>query len=194
MPDENRWLFTVTDLKQYLYCPRILFYQTCLPDVRPVTYKMQAGVEAHADERQRASRRSSRWYGLPEGERRFDVWLQSTALGLSGQVDEVVQTPSEIIPVDYKMAQQIGQHYKVQLAAYAMMLEEAYQTQVRRGIIYLIPTRKANEIPITRALRQQVQSTLETMRAIAEHETMPEPTAWRQRCTDCEFRRFCNDV
>lgn len=194
MLDENRWLFTVTDLKQYMYCPRILFYQTCLPDVRPTTYKMQVGVEAHADERQRASRRSTRWYGLPEGERRFDVWVQSSTLGLSGQIDEVVQTPSEIIPVDYKMAQRIGQHYKIQLAAYAMMLEEACQTQVRRGIIYLIPTRKANEIPISRTLRQQVQSTVETMRAIAEHETMPDPTEWRQRCTDCEFRRFCNDV
>jgi CRISPR-associated exonuclease Cas4 len=194
MLDENRWLFTVTDLKQYMYCPRILFYQTCLPDVRPVTYKMQDGVQAHADERQRASRRSSRWYGLPDGERRFDVWVQSSTLGLSGQIDEVVQTPSEIIPVDYKMAQRIGQHYKIQLAAYAMMLEEAYQTQVRRGIIYLIPTRKANEVPISRTLRQQVQSTVETMRAIAEHETMPDPTEWRQRCTDCEFRRFCNDV
>jgi len=194
MLDENRWLFTVTDLKQYMYCPRILFYQTCLPDVRPTTYKMQDGVEAHADERQRARRRSTRWYGLPDGERRFDVWVQSSTLGLSGQIDEVVQTPSEIIPVDYKMAQRIGQHYKIQLAAYAMMLEEAYQTQVRRGIIYLIPTRKANEVPISRTLRQQVQSTVETMRAIAEHETMPDPTEWRQRCTDCEFRRFCNDV
>jgi CRISPR-associated exonuclease Cas4 len=194
MLDETRWLFTVTDLKQYMYCPRILYYQTCLPTIRPTTYKMQAGVEAHADERQRASRRSTQWYGLPEGKRLFDVWVQSTTLGLSGQIDEVVQTPSEVVPVDYKMAQRVGQHYKTQLAAYAMMLEEAYQTQVQRGIIYLIPTRKANEIAITRALRQQVQATLATMRAIAERETMPEPTEWRQRCTDCEFRRFCNDV
>ncbi len=194
MLDENRWLFTVTDLKQYMYCPRILFYQTCLPDVRPITYKMQAGVEAHVDERQRASRRSTRWYGLPEGERLFDVWVQSPTLGLSGQIDEVVQTESEIVPVDYKMAQRVGEHYKIQLAAYAMMLEETRQTQVRRGIIYLIPLRKANEVPITRALRQRVLSTLETMRAIAERETMPEPTEWRQRCADCEFRRFCNDV
>jgi len=194
MLDENRWLFTVTDLKQYMYCPRILFYQTCLPDVRPITYKMQAGVEAHVDERQRASRRSTRWYGLPEGERLFDVWVQSPTLGLSGQIDEVVQTESEIVPVDYKMAQRVGEHYKIQLAAYAMMLEETRQTQVRRGIIYLIPLHKANEVPITRALRQRVLSTLETMRAIAERETMPEPTEWRQRCADCEFRRFCNDV
>lgn len=194
MLDETRWLFTVTDLKQYMYCPRILYYQTCLPTVRPTTYKMRAGVEAHEEERQRASRRSTQWYGLPDGQRLFDVSVQSPTLGLSGQIDEVVQTAAEMVPVDYKMARQASYHYKVQLVAYAMMLEEAYQTQARRGILYLIPTRKAVEVPITRALRQQVLRTLDTMRAIAEKETMPPPTDWRQRCADCEFRRFCNDV
>ena len=194
MLDETRWLFTVTDLKQYMYCPRILYYQTCLPTIRPTTYKMQAGIEAHGEERQRASRRSTQWYGLAEGARIFDVSVQSSTLGLSGQIDEVVQTAAEMVPIDYKMAQRVGYHYKVQLAAYAMMLEETYQTQVQRGIIYLIPSRKANEVPITRTLRQQVLQTLDIMHAIAERETMPVPADWRQRCANCEFRRFCNDV
>lgn len=194
MLDETRWLFTVTDLKQYMYCPRILYYQVCLPDIRPTTYKMQEGVEAHREERQRAGRRSARWYGLPEGERLFDVTVQSSALGLSGQVDEVIQTGTEMIPIDYKMARQVSHHYKIQLTAYAMMLEETYRTTVRRGIIYLITTRKAHEVPISRALRDKVSQVLDVMRDIAEHETMPAPTDWRQRCPDCEFRRFCNDV
>ncbi len=28
---EERLIFTVTDLKQYAYCPRIVFYTYCLP-------------------------------------------------------------------------------------------------------------------------------------------------------------------
>ena len=194
MLDETRWLFTVTDLKQYMYCPRILYYQTCLPTIRPTTYKMRAGIEVHEEERQRASRRSTQWYGLAEGEHLFDVSVQSSTLGLSGRIDEVVRTAAEMVPVDYKMARQVGYHYKVQLAAYAMLLEETHQTQVQRGVIYLIPSRKANEVPITRALRRQVLQTLDTMRVIAEQETIPAPTDWRQRCAGCEFRRFCNDV
>lgn len=194
MLDETQWLFTVTDLKQYLYCPRILYYQTCLPTIRPVTYKMQAGVDAHEEERQRAARRSAQWYGLADGERLFDVSVCSSTLGLSGQIDEVVRLETEMVPVDYKMAYQVGYHYKVQLAAYALMLEETYHQPVQRGIIYLIPTRKTHVVPITQALRRQVQTTAATMRTIAEREVMPPPTDWRQRCTDCEFRRFCNDV
>ena len=39
--------FTVTDLKQYEYCPRIVYYTYCLPLIRPTTFKMEAGVQAH---------------------------------------------------------------------------------------------------------------------------------------------------
>jgi CRISPR-associated exonuclease Cas4 len=194
MIDQDRWLFTVTDLKQYMYCPRILYYHACLPDIRPITYKMQAGIDAHTGERQRAERRSLSMYGHADGQRHFDVVVKSAALGLSGQVDEVIETCSEVIPIDYKMAQRVGEHYKVQLTAYAMMLEETYQVPVRRGVIYLIPARKPVEVMITARLRQQVQHALDAMRTIVEHETMPPPTDWQQRCPDCEFRRFCNDV
>ncbi len=58
MLDEDVYLLTVTDLKQYAYCPCIFFYQQCLPDVRPTTYKMEAGVEAGRGEKVRAERRT----------------------------------------------------------------------------------------------------------------------------------------
>jgi CRISPR-associated exonuclease Cas4 len=194
MLDADVLLFTITDLKQYAYCARILYYQACLPDVRPMTYKMQAGVDAHERERKRAERRSPGMYGDLDGEHRFDVPVQSAALGLTGQIDEVVITPTELAPVDYKLAQRVGDHFKLQLAAYALLLEETFRTTVRRGFIYLMTSRKTHEVKITPKLRQQVQQALAEMHAIVEREQMPAPTDWRQRCADCEFRRFCNDV
>ncbi len=115
-------------------------------------------------------------------------------LGLSGQVDEVVETEHELIPIDYKLTRQAGHHFKVQLAAYALLLEERFQKPVGRGFIYLIPRRKSLEVPITQSLRSEVKTALSAMKAIVEREQMRAPTTWRQRCADCEFRRFCNDV
>ena len=74
--------FRVTDLKQWVYCPRILYYHHCLPDVRPVTYTMEAGIEAGRAEEGREERRSLRAYGLASGEREFNVALRSERLGL----------------------------------------------------------------------------------------------------------------
>lgn len=194
MPDGDNNLFTVTDLKQYIYCPRIFYYHACLPDIRPITFKMQAGIDAHETEQRRSARRSVRLFGDTAGQRYYDVPLHSTTLRLTGQVDEAYVTDHEIIPVDYKLAKRSGYHFTVQLAAYALLLEETYQTPVRRGFLYLMLRNKAEEVPITPKLRRAVQQALAAMQRIADSEWLPPPTDWRQRCPDCEFRRFCNDV
>lgn len=191
----------VTDLKQYAYCPRIVFYHYCLPDVRPVTFKMQAGIAIGDDESEREARRSLRAYGLTEGERFFDVRVRSEALGIRGRIDLVIALPDradpsgELIPVDYKLSERApGKHFKVQLATYALLLESAWERPVRRGFLYLIPDRRAVAVPITPALRRQALRSLDEIRTMIAGETMPEPPASRRPCLSCEFRRFCNDV
>ena len=192
--------FRVTDLKQWVYCPRILFYHLCLPDVRPVTYKMEAGVEAGKGEEGREARRSLRAYGIRAGERAFGVSLISPRLGLRATLDMVIwpEDGQEVIPVDYKLSSKTGRnmgaHFKLQLAAYALMLEEAYNLPARRGFLYYIPLRKAEEVPINARLREKLHQELVAMQAMLTTERMPEPTPSRQRCVACEFRRFCNDV
>ncbi len=186
--------FTITDLKQHIYCARISYYHLCLPDVRPVTRKMMLGIEQHSIERERATRRTFSMYGIIEGERRFDVDVFSSRLNLTGRVDELVFTDSEIIPVDYKFATRFGKHVEVQLAAYGMMAEEIFSLLSRRGYLYLTKAKKAIEIRITSQLRKMVEQAVYEMAETQKNEKMPQATEWRQRCLDCEFRRFCNDV
>jgi len=189
-------LLTVTDLKQYAYCPRVTYYERCLPDFRPRTHKMDEGKLAHEEEQKRAARRGLRGYGLEQGERHFGVAVTSARLRLRGKIDEVVAAagpPPAIYPVDYKLARQASPHYQLQLAAYALMLEETWGLPVERGYIYLIPTRRVEPVTMTPALRTAVYETLESIRAIVTLEWMPPPTPWRGRCASCEFRRACND-
>ena len=195
--EEMPFTFQVTDLKQYIYCPRVLYYHTVLPQVRPVTYKMEAGIVAHDQVEGREKRRSLRAYGLESGERFFNVHLMNASLMLSGEVDMVVQTAVELIPVDYKNAKQVGKHYKLQLMAYGRLLELADPKEervVKRGFIYLIPQRKAVEVRFTPALRRQLEAALQGMRQIAEAQRVPETAVSPAQCVDCEFRRFCNDI
>lgn len=188
----------VTDLKQYIYCARILYYYTCLPRVRPVTYKMEASQEAHAAAEDLEQRRSLRSYGLQDGERHFNVSLVSERLGMRGQVDMVIETgPAgrrELIPVDYKLSDKTAEHFQLQLAAYAVMLEDTWGEAVKRGFLYLIPQRKAREVRITARLRTALDETLVVMNAMLLREEMPPPTSHRAKCVACEFHRFCNDV
>lgn len=191
----------VTDLKQYVCCPRLVYYRYCLPDIRPLTYSMEVGTQAHQQEEEREVRRSLRTYGIEQAERLFHYPVTSETLQLKGKVDLVLVVPSwqasekEVIVIEYKYTEQkAGPHFKVQLAAYALLLEETLHIPVRRSFLYSIPLRKAEAIPITPALRKKVQTTIQEIQHVMNGERMPEPTRAQRRCPTCEFRRFCNDV
>jgi CRISPR-associated exonuclease Cas4 len=191
---DSPYYLSVTDLKQYAYCPRVVFYERCLPHVRPRTYKMDAGRDAHEEEQRLAVRRSLAKY-LVTGKRFFNVAMSSERLQLNGIIDEVVQTnEGEIFPVDYKLAKQASDHYRLQLAAYALMLEETEAKPVTYGYLYLIPIRKMVKITMSPVLYAQVEATIAAIHQLIEREQMPPPVSQKSRCVLCEFRRFCNDV
>lgn len=194
-------VFEVTDLKQYTVCPRIVFYRYCLPKVRPVTVLMEEGIRQHEDEDEREERRSLRIYGLTQGERVPHLALRSDRLGLSGRVDLAIAVPernspgAEAIVIEYKYSEhKAGTHFKLQLAAYALLLEEAWGLPVKRGFLYSIPLRRAETIAITPRLRANVLQTVKQLRQCVADEIMPAPPSNSMRCVACEFRRFCNDV
>ena len=198
-PSTERWLLRVTDLKQYAYCPRVVFFEYCLPGLRPTTFKMRHGIEAQDRVEELEKRRSLREYGVAEGERHFNVALTSQRLGCVAQIDLVVEYGTEagrrLLPVDFKMSrQEPGRHFKLQLACYAMLLEESWQAPAPEGVIYLIPVKRAVRVALDQRLRLDAEKMLVAMRGMIEQEIMPPPTAQRGRCVDCEFRRFCNDV
>lgn len=192
---DDHTLLTVTDIKQFDYCARVIFFEQCLPHIRPRTYKMDVGRDEHENERKRAARRTLTGYGEIDGQRQFDVKLASASLGLTGEVDEVViTTTGAVFPVDYKLAKHARRNYKLQLTAYALLLEDAEGVTISHGYLYLIPVRKLVKVTITPKLRAAVIMCVEDAHAMLAEEQMPPPTSVRTRCPACEFRRFCNDV
>jgi CRISPR-associated exonuclease Cas4 len=189
----------VTDLKQWTYCARVVWYRYCLPAIRPVTYSMEAGTREHADAAALEQRRSLHAYGLETGERSFDVALRSERLGISGRVDMVIRVPGtqgdEAVVVDYKLTEgKAGNHVAIQVAAYALLIEEAWGIPVRKGFIYHLGQRRAEAIALTPALRRKVIEATEELHRFILSERMPNPPKSLAPCVACEFRRFCNDV
>ncbi|HEY8745486.1 MAG TPA: hypothetical protein VIU62_20540, partial [Chloroflexota bacterium] len=80
-------MLTVTDVRQYFYCPRIVYYRLCQPLRRPLTYKMREGKLAQDRTADLEHQRSLRAYGLTTGERHFNVSLRSELLGMQGIID-----------------------------------------------------------------------------------------------------------
>ena|SRR5438128_1218970 len=187
--------FRVTDLKQYAYCPRIPFYQNVMGFTGKSTYKMQRGHEAQAAIEALERRRKLREYGLSDGRRHFGPWLFSNQLHLSGKLDLLVETPSACFPIDFKYTTGRPHHnHRIQLAAYALLIEESFHKPVPAGFVFLTIADVVVQIPINEELRNEVRSALAALRTMVQLEVFPGPTSVRARCTDCEYRNFCADV
>ena len=159
---------------------------------------MEAGQEAHEEEETREHRRSLQAYGVQTAEREFNKRLYSEALGLSGMIDLLLVAPDgqEDVawPVDYKLATETGPNIRLQLAAYAVLVEECLHKRAEQGYIYPIPLRRAEVVKIDAGQKRRVREALAQMREIVVTERMPAAVKERGKCVDCEFRRFCNDI
>jgi CRISPR-associated exonuclease Cas4 len=188
-------LLRVNDLKQFEYCPRIVFYNTVMPVDRKITVKMERGKQEEIRLDALENRRSLKRYDLSSGERRFHVGLESAKLGLSGKLDLLLVSSKGYFPVDFKYTRgRPHRNHIFQLAGYGLLVEEAFETEVRTGFIYLAPIQKVVAIALTRQLKQQTLDRLAEIRSIIREGILPARTPLRSRCEECEFRNYCGDV
>jgi len=188
-------LLRVNDLKQFEYCPRIVFYNTVMPVERKVTVKMERGKEEEVRLDSLESRRTLRRYQLGTGEKRFHVGLESARLGLIGKLDLLIVSPKGLFPVDFKYTRgRPHSNHVVQLAGYALLVEENFQAPVETGFIYLAPVHRVVAVALTRQLKEQTLQRLAEIRAMISDGMLPSATPVRPRCDECEFRNFCGDV
>jgi CRISPR-associated exonuclease Cas4 len=186
---------TVTDLKQWAYCPRIPFYRYVLPVEHLRTHKMERGKALQPALEALERRRRLREYRLREGERHFGVSLHSEKLHLGGKLDLLIVTPSACFPVDFKDTEGgVRRNHRVQLAAYSLLVEEAFGKPACEAFVYLVPTDDIVRIPIVPSDRTEVLAALAAIRKMVTTEEFPEPTTVRARCTACEYRNYCADV
>jgi CRISPR-associated exonuclease Cas4 len=185
----------VNDLKQYEYCPRVVFYNTVMPVERKTTIKMARGKDEEFRLDALEKRRTLRRYELNSGERHFHVWLESEKLGLTGKLDLMIVSPKGYFPVDFKYTRgRPHRNHVFQLAGYALLVEENYETQVENAFIYLAPVQEVVRISITSQLKSQTVDRLQEMRQMIRDGILPSPTPVRARCEECEFRNYCGDI
>jgi CRISPR-associated exonuclease Cas4 len=188
-------LLNVGDLKQWVYCPRVVFYHRFAPNAGVPTAKMQIALKAQEQVEPLESRRSLKPYGLDAATRIFGPWLSSPDLGIQGKPDLILESSDRIAVVDFKLtAGEATPNLQIQLAAYSLIAEQVYQKPASVGFIYRIPDSAVLPVPISLELRQSVLDTASAIRAMISSESLPDPTDFRKRCEDCEFANFCADI
>ncbi|MBL8221871.1 MAG: CRISPR-associated protein Cas4 [Bryobacterales bacterium] len=189
-------MIAVTELKQWAYCPRVVYYHQVMPGVGVATYKMQEAVRAQEWIEDLEVRRGLGKYGLEEAEREFGVWLSDAGVGLSGKIDLLLRGKGGLAAVvDFKLtAGEPGKNHRMQLAGYAMLVEACLGLKVETAFLYRIPDSRLYAIAMTGELLEEARGAVAAIERLGRTQEMPEATEVRGRCADCEYANFCADV
>lgn len=188
-------LIPVVELRQWTYCPRVVYYHLLMAGAARSTYKMQEGLRAQDLIESFEMRRTLREYGLANAERQFGVWLEDKKLGLTGKIDLLLKGEKTASVVDFKLTSgEIAENHRMQLAGYAMLAEAALQVEVPITFLYRIPDNTIFPVAIEADFRGRVRRTVEAIQELRKKEELPEPTAVRGRCVECEYANYCGDI
>ncbi|MFN8483864.1 MAG: Dna2/Cas4 domain-containing protein [Anaerolineae bacterium] len=148
------------------------------------------------------SRRARAATGLPEGRvivsdtsgwKRMDAPLVSRRYGLVGKPDYIVEVGGQITPVEVKPNRRAETPYLsdvLQLAAYCLLIEDAWGKSPREGLLRYADRTFA--VDWTPALRQVLIETLGDMRADMRAPSVARDHDEAGRCAACGVREHCD--
>jgi CRISPR-associated exonuclease Cas4 len=193
MAGEN--LVNIGDLRQWAYCPRVVFYHRFYAGAGAATAKMKIGLEAQGDIEGLEARRTLKKYGMEAAERVFNPWLADVSLGLQGRPDLVLHGAERVSIVDFKLTgDDVGENHRLQLGGYSLLAEAAYGLPAEMAFIYRLSDDAVLPVEIDSDLRRRVSDAASAIRLMAESEELPQATEVRKKCEDCEYANYCADV
>ncbi len=150
------------------------------------------------------ARRAQAEAGLPAGRviysdtrgwQSIEKPLFSRTYRLTGKPDYLVQQGRDIIPVEVKSARapSDGPHrgHVLQLAAYCLLIEEAYRQRPKYGIVKYADRMFA--VDYTEALHTALLDVIAAMRDDLAHGTAQRSHNEAARCMKCGYRHACRE-
>ena len=192
----SKFWITVNDIKQYIYCPRIPFYSNLLSRTGDVTYGMLAGREFESSLNKSLLTKLFEDLIYDGYKLVKDLILFSAKSMLRGKLDYALIGRHKAYPIEVKYSNNPG-IYKIQLVAYAILLEESLKLKSTKGYFlykYSHIKMKLSCVKITSSDKAKVIRIAEMIRTNIIAGIRPDPTESRAKCNFCEFRNFCDDI
>ncbi len=191
---------SVTDIKHYVYCPRLVYFDRVLHATPVFGAQQEEGKESHEEQVAKELRRKDAVYYSREfvgAEKLLFMPLASSVLGLQGNVDLIIHTArGEFIPVEYKSMNsdngRVCMDHKYQLVAYALLIEESFGTTVKSGIVNYLPETQILQFEITPTMKTHVKRVLGHIKRIIQTEELPPIRVASYKCQGgCGHKQTC---
>lgn len=180
-------LLGVASLHALAYCER-LFYLEEVERIRVADASVFAGRRLHAEIE-----------AEEEGDSTERLSFESETLGLQGRIDLLRRRDGRIIPYEHKRGRAAGtkgdrqawRTDQVQVAAYAMLVEEAIGVPVPEGRVRYHADGVTVRVPIDDAIRTAVRESVSRARLLRATTERPPVTKNERLCVRCSLAPVC---
>lgn len=196
MADEMIISITPSQVLEYLYCPRFIYFMECLKIAQheEQRFKVQQGRSVH-EQKMRTNPGYLR-QKIGAINKASAVYLASSRLHVRGVVDEVLELrDGTMAPLEYKFAvyqDYLFKTHKTQLALQALLIQENYARPVTRGfLVYTRSNHLLREIPFQARDFDFARRIVAEVLTIIQTGYYPKATGSRAKCTDCCYKNIC---
>lgn len=190
---DRQGYLAVSDLLNHLYCGRITWFAYVLGVRQRGTVKTEHGRDEHERWLERERHRWREGSSVRAQRKVVSVEVVSERLMLRGKVDAVIGDDGVVAPYEVKTTAPPERPWPgqvLQLAAYALLLEERYERRVETGYLHYLIGDVVREQPIGEAERRMVTDILAAVQETVTGEEMP-GRAPPSHCRDCVYRKIC---
>lgn len=188
---ENKIIINAEEVRQYLYCKRIIYWRRVAGFTTTKSGLMEAGEEFHE------MRKTYNYIRKGDIANYRDQYYFHPKYRIGGKVDLLRELEDEIIPVETKRFYNdrirpshghIAQAVVGGMAA-SYELEKDFTTieiKYWRGI--------KSMIDVTAKMKADILEVIQNMREMISDQNIPEPTKHKKKCERCEFNKICFSV
>ena len=175
----------VMALHALAYCER-LFYLEEVEELRVADERVWAGRTLHEE------------FGEPADV--AEVTIESAALGIRGRFDGVRTRDGRLFPVEHKKGRSLTKAEgaarawpsdRLQVAAYAMLLEEHAGRPVEEGRIRYHQDTLTVRVPVDEDARREVRNAVLRARELSAATDRPPVTSDERKCVHCSLAPVC---
>ena len=193
---DSETIITISDVLEYLFCPRFIYYMHCLdiPQHQELRFKVMKGREVHEKKLITNPEYLRKKLGVVKKE--MNVFVASKQHHIKGIIDEVlILDDGTAAPFEYKYAEfkdTVFQTYRYQLVLHAIMIRENYHLDVNRGFICF--TRSNNHVETLEFTKNDFERGIEIVNEVLEiidKGFYPTKSKYKTKCIDCCYGTIC---
>ena len=124
-----------------------------------------------------------------------EIKIESKSLGIRGIIDQIEKYETGVVPVELKTGKTpnegVWPSHKIQLAAYALLLEEHYDKEVKEGFVTYLDSKQRRHIAINAFLRLEVKELIKKVNGLLGSAAIPPIAANENKCRVCGLKDDC---